>query len=260
MAATRKTRTTHQKDGSLEALLEYLKDNRGFDFTGYKRSSLERRIQKRMAELDIVAIDDYQDMLEVTPGEFTDLFNTILINVTGFFRDPQAWEYVSNEIVPQILEQKPDGAPIRVWSAACSSGEEAYTSAIVLAENMGEAAFRERVKIYATDIDEDALTRARHGIFSRQAIKRLPPEYLQKYFQENTTGFLFRPELRRSVIFGRNDLVQDAPISHIDLLVSRNSLMYFTRETQARILAHFNFALDEEGFLFLGKSEMLITH
>ena len=244
----------------LEPLLEYLKRNRGFDFTGYKRTSLERRLRKRMNAVGVATYDEYQDLLEVTPDEYTDLFNTILINVTGFFRDKPAWDYLAQEIVPQILERNPTPGTIRVWSAACATGEEAYTIAMVLAEALGEEAFKRRVKIYATDVDEDALSRARQAVYPRDAVKALPDDFADKYFERGPTGWTFRSDLRRSVIFGRNDLVEDAPISRIDLLVSRNALMYFTPETQARILGHFNFALKDTGFLFLGKSEMLITH
>ncbi|MHB1468379.1 MAG: CheR family methyltransferase [Solirubrobacteraceae bacterium] len=131
---------------------------------------------------------------------------------------------------------------------------------MILAEELGEQAFRERVKIYATDADEGALTRARQAVYGRDAVKGIPPEALERYFEATAQGHAFRPDLRRSVIFGRNDLVQDAPISRVDLLISRNVLMYFTAEAQTRILERFNFALAEDGFLFLGKSEMLITH
>jgi two-component system, chemotaxis family, CheB/CheR fusion protein len=260
MATTRRSSTGSRDRQALEGVLEYLKENRGFDFTGYKRSTLERRIRRRMAEVELDSLPDYQDFLEVTPDEFTELFNTILINVTGFFRDAKAWDYLRNEIVPRLLAGKADDAPLRVWSAACSSGEEAYTAAMVLAEQLGEDAFRKRVKIYATDIDDDALAQARQALFSKQAIKGVPADLVEKYFRRNGLGYAFRPDLRGSVVFGRNDLVRDAPISRIDLLVSRNALMYFTREAQARILAHFNFALNDDGFLFLGKSEMLISH
>jgi two-component system CheB/CheR fusion protein len=254
-------RRSGQSDSEeLRSLLQYLKSNRGFDFTGYKRSSLERRIRKRMDSVGTQSYGDYEDYLEVHPDEFKELFDTILINVTGFFRDRAAWDFLADEVVPQLLEETPHQQPLRVWSAACASGEEAYTIAMVLAEAMGDAQFRSRVKIYATDVDEDALNIARHAVFTRQAVKGVPEQYLEKYFEPNTSGLAFRSDLRRSVIFGRNDLVQDAPISRVDLLVSRNSLMYFTPETQARILTHFNFSLRDTGFLFLGKSEMLITH
>src|SRR3954468_10191498 len=129
------------EDNGLQGLLEYLKQTRGFDFTGYKQASLERRIQKRMDEVGIDNYADYQDHLEVTPDEFTDLFNTILINVTGFFRDEAAWDYLAKEIVPELLEISPDPQPIRIWSAACASGEEAYTAAILMAEAIGEESF-----------------------------------------------------------------------------------------------------------------------
>jgi two-component system, chemotaxis family, CheB/CheR fusion protein len=256
----RSSRREQADSEELRSLLGYLKSNRGFDFTGYKRASLERRINKRMNAVGTESYADYEDYLEVHPDEFKELFDTILINVTGFFRDRQAWDFLTEDVIPRLLDETPRGQPLRVWSAACASGEEAYTLAMVLAETMGEERFRSRVKIYATDVDEDALTIARHAVFPRDAVKGLPDGYLEKYFEQNTTGLAFRADLRRSIIFGRNDLVQDAPISRVDLLVSRNSLMYFTPETQARILRHFNFSLRDSGFLFLGKSEMLITH
>jgi two-component system, chemotaxis family, CheB/CheR fusion protein len=251
-----------QQAGSegLPSLLEFLKANRGFDFSGYKRTSLERRIRRRMQDVGIASYEEYQDYLEVTPDEFTDLFNTILINVTGFFRDKTAWDYIRGEIVPAVLESASGNGAIRVWSAACATGEEAYTLAMIFAELIGEDAFRRRVKIYATDVDEEALARARQAVYSRDALKAVPDDLAERYFEAGPLGRTFRADLRRSVIFGRNDLVQDAPISKIDLLVSRNALMYFTPEAQARILSHFNFALRDTGFLFLGKSEMLITH
>jgi len=244
----------------LASLLDFLKSNRGFDFSGYKPTSLERRIQRRMQDVGSSTYEEYQDYLEVTPDEFTDLFDTILINVTGFFRDKLAWDYLRAEIIPAVLETVSDSEPVRVWSAACATGEEAYTLAMVFAELLGEEEFRERVKIYATDVDEGALTRARQAVYTRDALKAVPDDLANRYFEAGPRGRLFRADLRRSVIFGRNDLVQDAPISRIDLLVSRNALMYFTPEAQTRILGHFNFALRDTGFLFLGKSEMLITH
>jgi two-component system CheB/CheR fusion protein len=241
-------------------LLQHVQRARGFDFSGYKTASLERRIKKR---LDALGLDDYaayQDHLEANPAEFRELFDTILINVTGFFRDREAWEYVASELVPILIARAADEQPIRVWSAACASGEEAYTVAMVLAEALGEQEFRRRVKIYATDIDEEALLTARQGQYPREALDPVPEDLREKYWTQSPSGYVFRPDLRRSLIFGRNDLVRDAPISRIDLLLSRNSLMYFTTETQAAILRHFNFSLNDDGFLFLGKSEMLLTH
>lgn len=243
----------------LENLLAFLKQNRGFDFTGYKRSSLVRRIQKRMLEVKIQTYSEYQDFLEVHPEEFERLFNTILINVTGFFRDPPTWDYLAKGIIPQILFNRAMNEPIRVWSAGCASGEEAYSVAMLLAEALGLEQYRERVKIYATDVDEEALNKARQGIYAQKEVEEVPSELLSKYFEGGDGTCTFRKEYRRNLIFGRNDLTQDAPISRVDLLICRNTLMYFNAETQSKILARFHFALRENGFLFLGKAETLLT-
>src|SRR4051794_15390477 len=188
----------------LDALLEHLKQSRGFDFSGYKRPSLERRIRKRLVELGVESYADYVDYLEVNQDEFTELFDTILINVTSFYRDVEAWDHLGSDIVPKLIESVPDGAPIRVWSAGCASGEEAYTAAMVLADALGDAAFRERVKIYATDVDEDALATARHAMYSRESLKAVPEPLLERYWEPNSKGLGFRSDMRRSVIFGRN--------------------------------------------------------
>ncbi|WP_417715139.1 CheR family methyltransferase [Pseudonocardia sulfidoxydans] len=249
-----------QPDPDFEALLHHLKQTRGFDFTGYKRSSLVRRVARRMSQVGVTEYGDYLDYLELHAEEFTALFNTILINVTGFFRDPEAWEYLRTEVLPALLAGKGATEPVRVWSAGCASGEEAYTLAILLAEMLGPAEFRDRVKIYATDVDEEALAYARQGTYSEREVAGVPDELREQYFEQLGGRFTFRKDLRRSVIFGRNDLVQDAPISRIDLLVCRNTLMYFNAETQARILARFHFGLSDPGVLFLGKAEMLLSH
>ncbi|HUE25665.1 MAG TPA: CheR family methyltransferase [Solirubrobacteraceae bacterium] len=245
---------------TLDGLLEFVKETRGFDFTGYKRSSVERRVAKRMAEVGVDRYEDYIDYLELNSDEFVQLFNTILINVTGFFRDPQAWEYLAESIVPQLVDSRGPSAPLRIWCAGCSSGEEPYTVAMILARVLGDEAFEERVKIYATDIDEGALAEARQGAYLPRQVEDVPRDALERFFERGDQRYVFRKDLRRCVIFGRNDLVQDAPISRIDLLVCRNTLMYFTAETQSQILRRFHFALDNEGFMMLGKSEMLITH
>ena len=248
------------EDQLFEAVLDYLRRTRGFDFTGYKRSSLKRRVRKRMQMQEIETFGDYLDYLEVHPEEFIPLFNTVLINVTSFFRDQEAWDYLQKHTLPRILQNKPNNSPIRLWSVGCASGEEAYTLAILLAELLGIEQFRQRVKIYATDVDEESLTEARHASYTPEAVESVPAELREKYFEPGGGRHQFRADLRRAVIFGRHDLVQDAPISRLDLLVCRNTLMYFNAETQARILARFHFALSPFGALFLGKAEMLLTH
>jgi two-component system CheB/CheR fusion protein len=245
-------------DPAFDELLDHLRRTRGFDFTAYKRPSLIRRVLKRMEMVSVRTFADYVDYLKLRPDEFVQLFNTILINVTSFFRDREPWDFLRGAL-PAILEQRGGDGPIRVWSAGCASGEEAYSAAMLLAELLGPAAFAERVKIYATDMDEGALTEARRAVYSQRQVDTVPPDLRAKYFTPHGDHFLFDPDLRRSVIFGRHDLIRDAPISRMTLLICRNTLMYFTSDSQARILSRFHFALADDGLLLLGKAEMLLT-
>jgi len=244
---------------AFEALLNYLKRSRGFDFTDYKRPSLMRQFKQRMVQLKIESYEEYLDYLKLNSIEHTYLFDALLINVTTFFRDTSAWQTLAQEIIPRLVALKEEKEAIRVWSAGCASGEEAYTIAIILAEVLGTQDFKARVRIYATDVDEQALTDGRLANYTSMAVKAVPPEFLDKYFKATETGYSFQNELRQAVIFGKHNLVQDAPISRLDLLVCRNTLMYFSAETQARILKRFHFALKDTSFLFVGKAEMLLN-
>jgi two-component system CheB/CheR fusion protein len=251
--------TEPDNNHKLDLLLDHLRRTRGFDFSAYKRPSLQRRLQKRMQVVSIERYSDYLDYLEVHPDEFGHLFNTILINVTDFFRDEGAWRALGEQLVARILAGKAASDPIRVWSAGCAAGQEAFTIAMVLAEALGDEPFRERVKIYATDVDDDALNQARQGAYTERETQNIPAELRQRYFESVNERLTFRKDLRRAVIFGRHDLLQDAPISRVDLLVCRNTLMYFNAEAQNNVLERFEFALNDYGLLFLGKSEVLMT-
>jgi len=246
-----------EPDGAeLESLLEYLRDTRSLDFTGYKRPSLTRRIRKRMHEVDAERFDDYRDVLESDPAEQARLVDTILINVTAFFRDEDAWQFLAAEVVPGIVGAAGDG-PIRVWSAGCASGEEAYSLAMVFADHVGVDEFRHRVKIFATDTDDGALAEARRGVYTRRQLEPVSAERIERYFEPVDDGFAFRSDCRRQVIFGSNDVTADAPISHLDLLVCRNVLMYFVTDTQRHVLHRFHYALEPHGHLFLGRAETI---
>jgi two-component system, chemotaxis family, CheB/CheR fusion protein len=249
--------TVSSPDPKFEQLLEYVRDERGFDYTGYRRPTLMRRFAKRMQTVGATDWEAYRAYLDKHAEEFAELFNTILINVTGFFRDAETWETVANEVIPRLLDERREEAPLRVWSAGCASGEEPYTVAMLLAETLGEEGFQRRVKIYATDVDDAALAEAREATYTAKQLEKVPPELRERYFQEAGQGFSFRNDLRRAVVFGRNDLHRDPPISRVDLLVSRNTLMYFGTELQQRILANFYFALNHGGFLVAGKAEAL---
>ncbi len=251
---------TLETDAKLEALLEYLQRSREFDFSGYKRASLMRRINRRMETVGLEGYDNYMDYLEVHPEEFAQLFNTILINVTDFFRDQPAWDFLAQDVIPKILNGKGPNDSIRIWCAGVASGEEAYSLAMLFANALGREAFLSRVKVYATDVDEESLNQARLASYAEDRIENVPEQWREQFFERANSRYVFRADLRRSVIFGRHDLIQDAPISRLDLLVCRNTLMYFNLETQTRILNRFHFALADDGFLFLGRAEMLLTH
>ncbi|GAB4234981.1 MAG: hypothetical protein Kow00121_62640 [Elainellaceae cyanobacterium] len=249
-----------QETVQFEALIAYLRQVRGCDFGGYKRNSLRRRFFKRMQAVNLNSFDEYLDYLEVYPDEFDALFNTVLINVTTFFRDPVVWQYLQHEVIPSLIAQKGSNSPIRIWSAGCSSGEEAYSLAILFAEALGIEEFRSRVKIYATDLDDQALVQARQASYPMNILQDIPEAWRERYFERSSGNGSFRSDLRRCVIFGRHNLAEDAPISRVDLLLCRNTLMYFNAETQSRVLARFNFSLNPAGVLVVGKAEMLLTH
>jgi two-component system CheB/CheR fusion protein len=238
-----------------EELIRYVQESRGMDFRGYKRSSLRRRIALRMDEVGAESFPAYQSFLEVHPQEFPALLNTILINVTSFFRDTAAWDSVRTEIVPRLAAPELGDRPIRLWSVGCASGQEPYSLAMLLAEKLGQAEFCRRVKIYATDLDEHALESARHALYTPREVEEVPPPLLDKYFERSNGHYMFNRELRRSVIFGRHNVVSDAPISRIDLLVCRNLLIYLETEAQNVVLPRLHYALVDDGVLFLGKAE-----
>lgn len=244
---------------AFEEVLEYLQQARGFDFTAYKRTTLMRRMMRRMQIVDVTSFGDYLDYLQVHPEEFAALFNAILINVTSFFRDAEVWALLRARVLPELLGAA-GGRPVRIWSAGCASGQEPYSLAMLLAEQLGMDAFREQVRIYATDADEEALTQARAGAYPAGQVGDVPADLLAKYFDHVGGQSVAHHDLRRSVIFGRHDLLLDAPISRIDLVLCRNTLMYFQAEAQARLLARFYFALNVSGLIVLGGAEMLFSH
>ena len=221
-------------DPGFEALLDFLRESRGFDFGGYKRSSLTRRVARRMAQVRCTGFEDYLDFLQVHPEEYTALFNTILINVTGFLRDSDAWTHLGSDLLPELVAARNPHEQIRVWSAGCASGQEAYSVAMLFAEHLGVEQTRERVKICATDVDEEALAEASAAIFAERDVGPVPGPLRERYFEVQGQRYVFHRDLRRSVVF--------------------------TAETQARILGRFNLALAEGGLLFLGRSELLLNH
>ncbi len=200
--------------------------------------------------MDAVGVSDYSeylDYLEVHQDEFPALFDVILINVTGFFRDPPAWDYYAGEIVPRLLEAVGPDDPIRCGAPAAPPARRRTRWRWCSPRRWAPRPSWQRVKIYATEVDEDALNQARQASYTAKDVEAIPRDLLERYFEQGNQRFTFRKDLRRSMIFGRNDLTQDAPISRIDLLTCRNTLMYFNAETQSRILGRFHFALNSVG-------------
>ena len=245
--------------GDFRALLEKLSARYNFDFREYKETSLVRRIRARMAQVHVDAFAAYASFLDANPSEHVALFNTILINVTNFFRDPEAWKALADDVIPRVVDEVGDTRSIRIWSAGCSSGEEPYSIAMLLAEHLGEAANNYSIKIYGTDVDEEALTASRHALYRAEQLKDVPDRLLERYFARDGQLYRFRRDIRRWCIFGSHNLTQAPPLSHIDLLVCRNVLIYFTAELQERILNRFHYSIREDGYLFLGRSESLLA-
>jgi two-component system CheB/CheR fusion protein len=243
------------RDTAFEDLIHYIQESRGVDFRGYKRTSLRRRITLRMERLRIESFSDYHAFLEAHPQEFVDLLNTVLINVTSFFRDPDAWDGLKTSVLPKLIEPGRGRDQLRIWSVGCATGEESYSLAILLCEELGPAEFARRVKIYATDLDEAALNAARHASYLPRDVEAVPAALLGKYFERTNNHYLVSRDLRKAVIFGRHNIMHDAPISRIDLLVCRNLLIYLETETQNLVLPRLHYALVEDGCLFLGKAE-----
>lgn len=247
------------EETQLEDLLHYLKQVSQIDLSGYKRPSLMRRILVRMQRVGVAHYQDYLDCLQQQPDEVRHLLDTIYINYTYFFRDRPVWDYLADQIIPQIIGNKAANEPIRVWSAGCASGEETYSLAMLLAEALRVEQFQQRVRIYGTDIDPEAILHARQGHYLPQSVEAVPVAWQERYFEYKEDAYCCRPELRHPIIFCTHNLIQDPPLPQIDLLVCRNTLMYLTVETQIRALVRFHFGLQPHGFLLLGQAENLAT-
>jgi two-component system, chemotaxis family, CheB/CheR fusion protein len=245
-------------DDGFRRLVEKLHTEHRFDFRQYKEPSLVRRILRRMSQVHVETFDSYAQYLDHHQDEHTALFNTILINVTRFFRDPDAWRVLREQVLPHIVDDATN-RQVRFWSVGCSSGEEPYSAAILVAEALGHRMRDFDVKIYATDIDEEALAAARTGMYRLEALRDVPPELLDRYFQREGQTYRVRRDIRKWTLFGRHDITTDPPLSHVDLLICRNVLIYFDSNLQERILPRFYYAIRDRGYLFLGKSEAMLT-
>ncbi len=253
----KRSRDPAQDDREIDAVLERIRDARSFDFRNYKRATLRRRIERRMLDRRCETIAEYSAVLERDPLEFDALISSMLIKVTSFFRDPEMWDRLAAEVIPQLLADKREGEELRVWCAGCATGEEAFSIAILIAEALGTAPRRQEVKVFGTDVDETAIAHARRGLYPLSALASVPIERRSRWFIQEAGGWSVNKEIRRSVVFGVNNLVGDAPISRLDLLLCRNVFIYLDSQLQKRVLTRFHYALRRHGVLVLGKSELI---
>ena len=237
----------------LDHLLAMLRDKLQFDFSGYKIGTLMRRVRRREIATGNTELAAYIAWAETHPQELELLARDILISVTAFFRDRDAFESLKRSIA-EICTRKA-ASEIRIWVAGCASGEEAYSIAILVAEALREGFQLPRVQIFATDIDDEALNVARRGIYPAAALAEIPPDWLERYFTPSNQAFEVSKTLRDMIVFARHNLVSDPPFLRLDLVTCRNVLIYFDNALQAKVLQTFHFGLQSDGYLFLGRSE-----
>ena len=240
---------------ALRDVLTLLRVRTGHDFANYKPGTVLRRIHRRMNIGRVVTLSDYARLLREQPDEPAALMKDLLISVTNFFRDMQAFEVLEQRVIPQLVSNKHGQDQVRVWSAGCATGEEAYSLAILLAERTATMLESPAIQIFATDLDDQAIAAARDGFYTDAEVADVSEQRLVRFFQRTTGGFRVKRELRELVLFAHHNVIKDPPFSHLDLVVCRNLLIYLNRTVQARLLETFHFALRPNGFLFLGSAE-----
>ncbi len=241
----------------LRQILSTLRSRTGHDFSLYKKSTVVRRIERRMALHDLQNAESYARYLKEHPEEVQSLFKELLINVTSFFRDPEAFEALRNEVLPRLFAGKPDGWIFRAWIAGCASGEEAYSIAMLVRELLDETHAEHKVQIYATDLDDDAIAVARAGVYPGSIVQDVSPERLRRFFLKDDDGYRVKKEIREMVVFAVQNVIKDPPFTRLDLLSCRNLMIYLEPELQDRLVATFHYALRQGGVLFLSPSESL---
>jgi two-component system CheB/CheR fusion protein len=244
-------------DGGLDAIFSVLRAAHGVDFTHYKHSTIKRRIQRRMMLNRIERFAHYVEHVKRTPTEAQALRNDILISVTEFFRDPGAFESLKAIVFPEMLRHCSPGSPLRIWVAGCAGGEEVYSIAICLHEFFGYTGAHVPVQIFATDISDAAIEKARAGLYPENSLATLSPERQRQFFVRKEGGYQVTRALRDWCVFARHDLTRDPPFSRLDLISCRNVLIYLGHTLQRRVIAAFHYALKPDGFLVLGTSESI---
>lgn len=246
--------------GALLKIFGLLRSHTGHDFSFYKKNTISRRIERRMNVHQMSQLGRYVKFLQDNPGELNLLFRELLIGVTNFFRDPDAFKALKDALL-SMLKNKPKERTVRVWIPGCSTGEEAYSIAIIVAECLSQLQIEEpqKVQIFATDIDKDAVDRARQGVYLHTIATDVSPERLQRFFVKGDHGYRVAKSIREMIVFAPQNIIMDPPFTKLDLLCCRNLLIYFTAELQRKLLPMFHYTLNPGGVLFLGSSETVGT-
>jgi two-component system CheB/CheR fusion protein len=244
----------------INRVLMQLRTSTGHDFSLYKKSTITRRIQRRMSQNNIESTETYARYLKEHPLEISSLFKELLINVTSFFRDPEAFTVLKQDILPSLFANKPNDYIFRVWVAGCATGEEAYSIAIVLRELMDESHCEFKVQIYSTDLADDTIATARAGLYPPNITLDVSPERLRRFFIKEDGGYQVKKEIREMVVFAVQNIIKDPPFTKLDLLSCRNLMIYLEPELQNRLIPAFHYALKPGGILFLSPSESIGNH
>ncbi len=246
----------------LTQILEFIRTNSAYDFTLYKRGTLERRIKSRMAMLEIEPEDmgKYLECLKQDPHEIDTLAKDLLINVTNFFRDADVFNLLAEKIVPEMIENAKPGVTLRIWSVGCSTGEETYSLVMIFLEQIAKSQRPIKLQVFASDIDSDAIQTARQGLYPETIAEDVSPARLARFFTVEGTGYRVSQRLRESVVFTVQDVLADPPFSRIDMVSCRNVLIYLLPDAQAKVISQFDFALNDQGVLLLGAAEALGSH
>lgn len=240
-----------------QKIMLQLRAQTSHDFSAYKRTTVDRRIEHRMSIHQIDKLADYAEFLQQNPQELELLFKELLIGVTSFFREPAEWELLKNKVIPDLLSQRASEKTIRVWVSGCATGEEAYSLAIIFKEVFEQAKPSPRffVQIFATDLDRDAIDQAREGVFPASIAENISPERLERFFVRVQRGYQVVKNIRDMIIFAQQNMIKDPPFTKIDMLTCRNLLIYLTPEMQKKLIPLFHYSLNPGGYLFLGSAE-----
>lgn len=241
-------------------ILRTLRNATGVDFRNYKATTLNRRIKRRTVLHKLEGFSDYARFLQKNPDEAQALFQDILIDVTSFFRNPEAFEAIRRKVLPKLFKQRPREEPLRVWVLGCSTGEEAYSLAMLFAEAEDVGGRRQPVQVFASDLNESGIEKARAGVYSKSIVQDVSPDRLRRFFTEMDGSFRINKSIRDMCVFARQNVLSDPPFSRIDLISCRNLLIYLEPVLQQRVVSIFHYALKPAGFLVLGQSETIGVH